>query len=83
MFLIEQESKQGLPLGVSYNTNRTRYRARYRDAQGNRIHIGVYDTQEAAHVAWYSHKREVIQMILKEYTLSDRAVAALVKSWDL
>jgi hypothetical protein len=81
--LIEQRSEQGLPLGVSFNTNGERFVARYRNAQGRRVHIGVYDTPESAHSAWYSHKREAIRLILAQYDLSNRATEALKARWDL
>lgn len=81
--LIEQQSRLGLPTGVSYNTNKQRYIARYRNLQGVRVYIGVFDTPEDAHFAWYEYKQEVIKMVIQKFPLGEKVISALKERWDI
>lgn len=81
--LVEQESHQGLLLGTKMSENSQRFIARCRDVGGRKVHIGVYDTEEQAHHAWYEFKRNVIKEVLELYTISPLAEQALRDKWDI
>lgn len=65
-FLTERVNARGsLPIGVSLNQGK--YRARCKD-KGNEVFLGHYDSPEAAHMAWYTHKVKLAKQLASEQT---------------
>lgn len=52
--------------GYSYNKRKKRYEAYCRN-NGKYIHLGIYDTQEAAREAYLNYKRELFEEIFRPY----------------
>ncbi|AGG57925.1 hypothetical protein VPBG_00153 [Vibrio phage helene 12B3] len=65
-FLGLNPSKRGnLPLGVSFNVKKDRYRSRIK-LEGKENHLGTYDTILEAHYAWQVAKIEVAKVHIRE-----------------
>ena len=60
-------SRGGYPIGVSIDGRNGRYRASCTEKNEN-VHLGVFDTPEAAHKAYLKKKSEIITAIAKDVT---------------
>lgn len=73
-------NKCGFPLGVSFNKDNRRYRARCSNPFTKRTdHLGYFESPEEAHKAWRLRKYQIAVELSKTNTeLDPRVVAALI-----
>ena len=67
LFVKNDTSRNGLPIGVQYNATKTRYVALAKDGGRNMKRLGTYDTPEEAFYSYKEFKENRIREIANKY----------------